>query len=247
MNTILIAFAVIIVLALIVFPGVRGKLKILVGGFLNLFVEDMAKTPEGAEAVYQEAIEDMQGKYNQASTVYNKLVGERSSMERKIERLKQELASTEQKCESLVRSGKMDDAKVFSERRAELLAEIKSNESYLKEIKPRVDEAKEIHAACEKRLRDLKREKTAVVNELILNGTMKGIFDDLDELKRVKDVDKLLGTVRDHRENLRKEVAGASEVHNNKASTKIQKAEANASAAVADDYLESLKTKYGSK
>ena len=111
----------------------------------------------------------------------------------------------------------------------------------------RSDEAKEIHAACEKRLRDLKREKTAVVNELILNGTMKGIFDDLDELKRVKDVDKLLGTVRDHRENLRKEVAGASEVHNNKASTKIQKAEANASAAVADDYLESLKTKYGSK
>lgn len=35
--------AVVFVLALIVFPGVRGKLKVLVGGFLNIFVEDMAK------------------------------------------------------------------------------------------------------------------------------------------------------------------------------------------------------------
>ena len=35
--------AVVFVLALIVFPGVRGKLKVLVGGFLNIFVEDMAR------------------------------------------------------------------------------------------------------------------------------------------------------------------------------------------------------------
>lgn len=44
--------AVVFVLALIVFPGVRGKLKVLVGGFLNIFVEDMAKTPEGAKVNY---------------------------------------------------------------------------------------------------------------------------------------------------------------------------------------------------
>ena len=52
--------AVVFVLALIVFPGVRGKLKVLVGGFLNIFVEDMAKTPEGAKAVFQQAIEEVQ-------------------------------------------------------------------------------------------------------------------------------------------------------------------------------------------
>ena len=56
--------AVVFVLALIVFPGVRGKLKVLVGGFLNIFVEDMAKSPEGAKAVFQQAIEEVQERYN---------------------------------------------------------------------------------------------------------------------------------------------------------------------------------------
>lgn len=53
MGIVIGAVAVVFVLALIIFPGVRGKLKVLVGGFLNIFVEDIAKTPEGAKAVFQ--------------------------------------------------------------------------------------------------------------------------------------------------------------------------------------------------
>lgn len=56
MGIVIGAVAVVFVLALIIFPGVRGKLKVLVGGFLNIFVEDIAKTPEGAKAVFQQAI-----------------------------------------------------------------------------------------------------------------------------------------------------------------------------------------------
>ena len=56
MGVVIGAVAVVFVLALIIFPGVRGKLKVLVGGFLNIFVEDIAKTPEGAKAVFQQAI-----------------------------------------------------------------------------------------------------------------------------------------------------------------------------------------------
>ena len=52
MGIVIGAVAVVFVLALIIFPGVRGKLKVLVGGFLNIFVEDIAKTPEGAKAVF---------------------------------------------------------------------------------------------------------------------------------------------------------------------------------------------------
>jgi hypothetical protein len=43
MGVVIGAVAVVFVLALIIFPGVRGKLKVLVGGFLNIFVEDIAK------------------------------------------------------------------------------------------------------------------------------------------------------------------------------------------------------------
>ena len=32
------------------FPGVRQKLKVLVGGFLNIFVEDVAKNARGSKS-----------------------------------------------------------------------------------------------------------------------------------------------------------------------------------------------------
>lgn len=76
--------AVVFVLALIVFPGVRGKLKVLVGGFLNIFVEDMAKTPEGAKAVFQQAIEEVQERYNKAGDTLNRFVGEQSSVQKSL-------------------------------------------------------------------------------------------------------------------------------------------------------------------
>lgn len=37
MGIVIGAVAVVFVLALIIFPGVRGKLKVLVGGFLNIW------------------------------------------------------------------------------------------------------------------------------------------------------------------------------------------------------------------
>lgn len=69
MGIVIGAVAVVFVLALIIFPGVRGKLKVLVGGFLNIFVEDIAKTPEGAKAVFQQAIEEVQERYGRPDGV----------------------------------------------------------------------------------------------------------------------------------------------------------------------------------
>lgn len=105
MGIVIGAVAVVFVLALIIFPGVRGKLKVLVGGFLNIFVEDIAKTPEGAKAVFQQAIEEVQERYNKAGDTLNRFVGEQSSVQKNLNKLYGELKDVESKCESLVRSG----------------------------------------------------------------------------------------------------------------------------------------------
>ena len=117
MGIVIGAVAVVFVLALIIFPGVRGKLKVLVGGFLNIFVEDIAKTPEGAKAVFQQAIEEVQERYNKAGDTLNRFVGEQSSVQKNLNKLYGELKDVESKCESLVRSGNMADAAIFSTRR----------------------------------------------------------------------------------------------------------------------------------
>ena len=245
MQIILVAVLVVVVLALIIFPGVREKLKVMTGGFLNIFVEDMAKTPEGAKAVFQQAIEEVQDRYNKAGDTFNRFTGEMLSVEKAIAKLRDELKSVEQKCESLVEAGNMVDAAVYSSRREEILFEIEQKEGYLRELGPMVNETRQVYEAYDKKLRELKKQSRMTVEELKLRGNMKDLLGDLDELRRDSATDKLLGSVRDRTEDLRKEVGGAMAVHASRSSTKMSIAEKNAAKAQSDAYLESLRSKCG--
>ena len=237
MGVVIGAVAVVFVLALIIFPGVRGKLKVLVGGFLNIFVEDIAKTPEGAKAVFQQAIEEVQERYNKAGDTLNRFVGEQSSVQKNLNKLYGELKDVESKCESLVRSGNMADAAIFSTRREEILFEISQKEGYLRELEPMVKEAQTVYEAYDKKLRELKKQSRMTVEEMKLRGNMKDLLGDLDELRRDSATDKLLGSVRD----------GAIVVHASRTTTKMSMAEKNAAKAQSDAYLQSLATKYSGK
>lgn len=245
MKFVIATIAVVALLALIIFPGVRKKLKVLVEGFLNIFVEDMAKTPDGAKAVFQQAIEEVQTRYSKAGDTLNRFVGEQTSVKRSIDMLKTELIDVEDKCKSLVKAGKMTDAAVFSQRREEILFEIRQKEGYLKELDPMVQEAKDVYEAYDKKLRELKKQSKMTVEELKLKGNMKDLLGDLDELRRDSATDKLLGAVNDGLGDLRKEVEGASAVRASRSSTKIAAAEKNAAKASSDAYLQELQAKYG--
>lgn len=85
------------------------------------------------------------------------------------------------------------------------------------------------------------------VEEMKLRGNMKDLLGDLDELRRDSATDKLLGSVRDGAEDLRKEVDGAIVVHASRTTTKMSMAEKNAAKAQSDAYLQSLATKYNGK
>lgn len=247
MGVVIGAAAVVFALALIVFPGVRQKLKVLVGGFLNIFVEDIAKTPEGAKAVFQQAIEEVQNRYNKAGDTLNRFRGEQASVQRDLSKLHSELQDVEKKCESLVRAGNMVDAAIYSNRREEILFEISQKEGYLRELDPMVREAQTVYEAYDKKLRELKKQSRMTVEEMKLRGNMKDLLGDLDELRRDSATDKLLGVVRDGAEDLRKEVDGAIIVHASRTSTKMSVAEKHAAQAQSDAYLQSLAAKYGTK
>lgn len=241
------AAAVVCVLALIVFPGVRQKLKVLVGGFLNIFVEDVAKTPEGAKAVFQQAIEEVQNRYNKAGDTLNRFRGEQASVQRELNKLHSELQDVEKKCESLVKTGNMADAAIYSARREEILFEISQKEGCLRELDPMVREAQTVYEAYDKKLRELEKQSRMTVEEMKLRGNMKDLLGDLDELRRDSATDKLLGVVHDGAEDLRKEVDGAILVHASRTSTKMSTAEKHAAQAQSDAYLQSLAAKYGAK
>lgn len=88
------------------FPEARA----LFSGFARLFIKDMATTPEGAEVIYGEKIDQAQDAYNKADHAYKVAAGKLSNAKRDIENLKKKLSKVEEECKSLVEAGKLDGA-----------------------------------------------------------------------------------------------------------------------------------------
>lgn len=232
------------VLALILFPEFRQKLMVLGRGFTSMFVEDIAKTPEGAEAVFTEAIDEAREQYNKASTTYNKLHGRHKRLMDDVARIDIEIKKAEDACESLAKRGAIDDARIYAERRAELLSEKKMKQSAIEKLTPMVADAKQIHEEYGKKLTNLERKKKETVNQMEMNIQMKDLLGDLDELRKDSATDKMLDAVMNGSNDLMEEVNGARAVHENKASTKIARAEHKAASMQTDEYLQSLLNKY---
>lgn len=246
-NLILIVIGIIFVVALLLFPSFRGKLKVLCGGFLNVFVEDAAKTPDGARAVYQQAIEEAEDAYNRADNTLRSLSGKLESAKMAYEGQRKELSITERNCEQLVSKGDLTNAAIYAEKRESLLSDISASKTLIEQLNQATEEAKGIHNTCEKRLVALKKKSKEVVQQLQLNRQIQEAYNDLDELKRTSSIDKLLGSIDEGYKESREKAIGARIVHENRVSTKIEKAEQAAKNSCKNEYLESLAQKYNKK
>lgn len=239
-TLLIIIAAVLCILVLILFPEARA----LLSGFTRLFIKDMATTPEGAEAIYSEKIEQAQDAYNKADNALKIAAGKLQNAKKDIENLKSRLSNVEAECEVLVKSGKIDMAKIKADEREEIVSDIKRYSELVKAYEEAANTAKEAQELCEKNLRKLKRESKEVVENMKVKKQLKEVYDDMDELKNVTATDKLLESVRDKNKDLDAVVEGSKVVHNNKMSTKLQQAENEAKKLNSNDYLESLKKKY---
>ena len=228
------------VLLLIFFPEFRALLK----GFTRIFIKDMATTPEGAEAIYSEKINDAQDAYNKADNALKVAAGKLSTAKRDLENLKTRLAKVEAECEAFVKNGRMDMAQLKAEEREEVMSDINRYTELVKAYDVATKTAKEAQEMCEKNLRKLKRESKEVVENMKVKQQLKEVYDDMDELKNVTATDKLLDSVREKNSNLDAIVEGSKVIHENRTSTKLQRAEAEAKKLQSNDYLDSLKKKY---
>lgn len=241
----LIAGAVIAVAAILLFG--KSKLGTLLKGFVGVFVEDLAKTPEGAEAIYNQAIEKSQNDYNQANDTLQKIAGQLDSAMRQFDNYKKRLSECEIRCENFAKVGQFDKVELFAREREDLLEEIANQQLILNELKPLYEEAKGINVYLEEKLVKLKKEKSRVVNDLKRNNQLKSMYDDMDELKNTTNVDKLLSSVKAGAKETREKAVGARVVHNNKTSTKITAAKTEAKKLQSSDYIEELKRKHSNK
>lgn len=239
-NIIIIVAIVLVVLIFVLFPEARSLFK----GFTRLFIKDMATTPEGAEAIYGEKIEQAQDAYNKADNAYKVAAGKLSNAQKDMKNLKARIEKVEAECESLVKANKFDLARLKAEEREEVAADIRRYSELIKAYEDASNTAKEAQEMCEKNLRKLKRESKEVVENMKVKKQLQEVYDDMDELKNVTATDKLLDSVRDKNRDLDAIVEGSKVVHNNKMSTKLAKAEAEAKKTSSNDYLDGLMKKY---
>ena len=241
LSTVIICAALFVfAMALVFFPEFRALLK----GFTRVFIKDMATTPEGAEAIYSEKISQAQDAYNKADNAFKVAAGKLSTARKDMENIKLKLTKVESECESLVKNGKIELAQIKAEEREEILSDIKRYNELIKAYEAAENTAREAQEMCEKNLRKLKRESKEVVENMKVKKQLKEVYDDMDELKSTTGTDKMLEYVRDKNRDLNAVVEGSKVVHDNKISTKSQKADAEAKKLQSNDYLESLKKKY---
>ena len=240
-NLLIIIGAIVVIAFFIIFPSARSLLK----GLINVFIQDKSKTPEGARAIYDNKIQEVQQSYNKASTLYNKLVGEVMEAEKNLQKAERDIKVAEANAESAMKAGREEDARLFAEGREDALIEAEDLRNKLNELRPMRDEAKRTFQEYEKLLLKLRLESKKVVKQLESDEQMAALYKELDENCRVTVNDKLLDSVREGAADLRKEATGAAAVHADKYSTRKSAAEKRAASDRTTAYLEQLKSKYG--
>ena len=226
----------------ILFPD--AKIFVLIRGFFSGWVEDKAKTPEGAKAIYTEKIKELQNSYNKANDTLQKIVGQKTTVEKELKHFKEELMEVEKNCEALAKKQKWEAVEEIADHREDLMAEIEMRENLLKELIPQVEEAQFINNKLEINLSNMKKEKDRIIRELIAKKQMKEIYDEMDELKNVSATSRMVQNVKEGLKEVSEQAEGAKVLYNNKKSTKYERAKQEAKAAISNSYVENLKNKY---
>lgn len=230
-----------VVTVFVLFPEARALGK----GFTRLFIKNMAETPEGAEAIFTEKINEAQDRYNRAQQYYTNSAGKLETTERDLKNAMTRFENVEKQCERLVQRGEIELAKVKAEERASLIEDIRRLQTAVEKYKDLTKEAQEVTQLAEKELVAIKEESKRVVQEMKDNQNIADLYKEMDELRADSGVDKLLSAVRDKNQELAQQAAGSKVVHQNKLSTKIENAERKALEVGTNDYINSLMNKYG--
>lgn len=180
---------------LLLFPEFRKKLGVLLGGFLNLFVEDTAKTPEGAAAIYSKAIEEAEDKYNKASDALKRMTGRLETAIKARDKANREVQEYESKARTAMSRGDEATARVYAEKRQDSILVAKQYADTVNQLTPAVAQARDIFTQREKELKDIRAKKNLVVEQLKTNRDVEAAYDDLDELRRDSASKRLLDAV----------------------------------------------------
>lgn len=221
-----------------------GKARTLVKAFFNMFVEDLAATPEGAEALFRQKEEETAEKFRRADAAFKKIAGKRKRCSDDLATLKKRLVDIEKACEAFAKADDDENLDIKCQERAEVVEDIEMHENMLVKLNAAYKDAMDAKAACEEALREVQRQRKNVVNQMKQDRDMADIYADLEGIGVNNDTTKLLDRVMERSEELSDMATGSKESYDTRTSTRVKRANQKASTLKAQDYKAQLKSKY---
>lgn len=213
-------------------------------GAKQLFMKNAMKDPTAAEALYLAAIDEEEKNFEEAGKLLRTYTGMLVDANAGYTKAENDLATIEEKCDKLMKSGNEDGARLLIRKRSALIQTRDSFYNSMVELKPMVEEARELHNQYETNVEKLKHDKTIKINEMRLSKSATNLYDRMNKLKGSSATQKLLGHIDDNIKEQKRDAAGGKMVYENKLETQEQRLEQSILSSDEDDYLKQLKEKY---
>lgn len=243
MTTLILCAIGLFILALIIFPEFRS----LFSGFTKKFVQDVAKTPEGAEATYIKAIDEATDRYTKAKTYANEISGKLERAKKNLEDAIKQKNSAEAMIEACFKKNRPEDAEVFAADHQIAMDNLEAAKLDIARLEPLKKQAFDLQSELETQLKKLEAEKKIVVNKLRLNKDSAELYEGLDDLAAPTATLKNLKAVREGAESLEDRATGARIVYENKTSTKAAKIKKEMGSAATNSFMAEMQAKYNVK
>lgn len=244
LTKLLIGIAVFLVIFILI---ISGKARTLVSAFFNLFVEDLASTPEGAEALFAQKEDKIRESFYKADEVFKKVAGQKKRCAEELAQLKNNVKLIESSCEKLAASGDEESLDIKIRERSDIIDDIKLHEKTLVELEGAYKAAFEARRACEENLENISKKKKQVIGEMKRNRDMKQVYDDLEGIGANDHTTRLLDKVVEKSQDMDDMVEGSKVAYETKTSTKVKQVERKLKVSEDDAYKQELLKKFNKK
>ena len=229
------------VISLILFPSWREKVFSLASGFLHVLMQNVAETPEGADAIYAQKIDEAQEKYNQVVEQLRSMAGQLKSVQDEYSKCQESAMEWESKAKAALSKNDEESARTFARNAREMKIMMQSLNRQYDEMQPGVEEVKRAKEYWENEIANLKVTRTKVVSEMKANKQIQDMYSSLDDLNARTGTDKLIDATQEGLKSSREKTAGARIVYQSSRKGKLEKANAKSADYELDSYLDSLR------
>lgn len=233
---------------LFIWLGLTGKLKkvgIILSGFTEKFITDVAKTPEGADAIFSEAIDKQMKIVSDIKEAFKQISGEAEVLTKETNKMEIESKKIEQYLKNEAKKPDFDPTNEIliarTEQKFMIDDNISGNKQSLAEILKKQAEVKEAMINAENRLDFLRKNRERTVNELKRNKRLEKVYDMTDGLTSNVEMDKMFTSIKDGLRESQVKSIGSRFVHDNQLEVKVNRAHKQAIASDAVNYLQNLK------